>query len=890
MADQTQRLEIATVRAEVGSNIVYRFANDAANADQIPTQSGDIKNLKQVVLEIQQDAAEKISISTTIYPSVAAGLAATADQGIFLVQSNDADEIYTVWQNQGGTAVNTGKKALSATAIQTALDASNEAAQAAENAADVATSRTARYLAPSATQPTVRDNGLPLEIGDVWFDTVEQTEYRYTDQGWQANESQQAIADIANEDDSSKGAALLGWDGSRVSSQLDLLKCLRDYSALRAYTGTAKRVQITTPGVAGPFVQLATTVTPNGCTIINDGLGRSWKREGVEVVDVRMAEATGDGKTGETAAFSRAVKSSAATVINTISSKNAKTCEVFVSEGEYLLESIVDTDYNDVVYILAAGAKIINPANLNGRVVRQGVRITHQIQGGTGDGATAFSVSSNTGTGDKSPLLNGFSTGKAAANYADSASKIPYRDVAAIYADSSSIAELINSDTVEYTSTGVIVTGLPVEYFTLRLRRGMLIDTKHAQPWTGIIDSFVIDKENNRATFTLVDGWWQYGASAASTPTSGTGLWVNRTTKLFAMNANTFLNSSVNCDMASGYELGTYNNRQDASQLGDMSRHVWGWDSVSGGAYRGQAAYMARGKWLNGYVSRNADRHFVATDANWNSVFAVQSNGSMELGSTVTASSWYQDMHTSGVVNDYDTRILATGGSATAGSGNLSFYAANLLTYGTLRPGLDNSISCGTAAYRFTQFFAATATIGTSDETLKQNIEEIPEVVLDAWSDVEFQQYKFKEAVAEKGEKARIHVGVIAQKVKLAFESRGLDPFAYGILCFDEWQARPEEVRKWDDQYEAIIIEEAVSVTHDAIGDEPPEIEVVKPAVMEYRLVKEAGQEVVMPALEAGSRYGVRYEEALVLESALMRRTTKRLENRIFEIESFLRG
>lgn len=67
MADQTQRLEIATVRAEVGSNIVFRFASDAANADKIPTQSGDIQSLKQIVLEIQQDAADKISISTTIY-------------------------------------------------------------------------------------------------------------------------------------------------------------------------------------------------------------------------------------------------------------------------------------------------------------------------------------------------------------------------------------------------------------------------------------------------------------------------------------------------------------------------------------------------------------------------------------------------------------------------------------------------------------------------------------------------------------------------------------------------------------------------------------------------------------------------------------------------------
>ncbi|WP_405124346.1 hypothetical protein [Pseudomonas alloputida] len=238
MADQTQRLEIATVRTEVGSNIVYRFANDAAAAGPIPTESGGIQNLKQVILEIQAEAAEKISISTTIYPTVAAGLGATANQGIFLVQSDDANEIYAVWKNEEGTAVNTGKTALSATAIQTALDASNEAAQAAEDAADVATTRTARYLAPSATPPVVRDDGLPLQVGDVWFNTVDQSEYRYTDNGWRANDSLQAVADL------------------REELEPDQVRKLATYSALRNYTGSYKFVEITQKGIDGLFVAL----------------------------------------------------------------------------------------------------------------------------------------------------------------------------------------------------------------------------------------------------------------------------------------------------------------------------------------------------------------------------------------------------------------------------------------------------------------------------------------------------------------------------------------------------------------------------------------------------------------------------------------------------------
>lgn len=209
MADQTQRLEIATVRAEVGSNIVFRFSNDAAAAAPIPTESGDIQNLKQVILEIQAEAAEKISISTTIYPTVAAGLSATADQEIFLVQSDDANEIYTVWKNEAGSAVNTGKTALSATAIQTALDASNEAAQAAEEAADTATSRTAGFLAPSAVPPVVRDNGLPLQQGDRYFNTEEQAEYIYKDGGWAANDSEQAIQDLIAEISEDSGPSLI---------------------------------------------------------------------------------------------------------------------------------------------------------------------------------------------------------------------------------------------------------------------------------------------------------------------------------------------------------------------------------------------------------------------------------------------------------------------------------------------------------------------------------------------------------------------------------------------------------------------------------------------------------------------------------------------------------
>lgn len=57
MADQAQRLEAATVKAENGSDILSRFSNDAVEAPPILTESGPIPNLKQVIASIHGEGA-----------------------------------------------------------------------------------------------------------------------------------------------------------------------------------------------------------------------------------------------------------------------------------------------------------------------------------------------------------------------------------------------------------------------------------------------------------------------------------------------------------------------------------------------------------------------------------------------------------------------------------------------------------------------------------------------------------------------------------------------------------------------------------------------------------------------------------------------------------------
>jgi hypothetical protein len=311
MADQTQRLEIATVKAEVGSNILYLFANAAETAGLIETESGEIKNLKQIIADLQEDAAEKISVATTIFPTAAAGLAATADGGIFLVQSAETDEIFSVWKNEAGAAVNTGKTAMSSQAIQDALTASSEAAQAAEQAADIATTRTSGFLSPSTNAPTVRDDGLPLQVGDRYFNTEEQWEYIYKAEGWLANDSLAAIAglesDLASSSDPARGASQVGFEGGTVADALIAGRKLANYTALRNYSGRATRIEVTQGGIAGVFNRLGDSaghVDNSGTTIVG---AYAWGRDYGIDVDPAWFGAVGNGIADDGPAFTGAL-------------------------------------------------------------------------------------------------------------------------------------------------------------------------------------------------------------------------------------------------------------------------------------------------------------------------------------------------------------------------------------------------------------------------------------------------------------------------------------------------------------------------------------------------------------------------------------------------------
>ena len=101
----------------------------------------------------------------------------------------------------------------------------------------------------------------------------------------------------------------------------------------------------------------------------------------------------------------------------------------------------------------------------------------------------------------------------------------------------------------------------------------------------------------------------------------------------------------------------------------------------------------------------------------------------------------------------------------------------------------DDAIDLGDASARFDDIFATNTSISTSDKNEKQDIEELSEAekkVAVACKSL-LRKYKWKKAVTEKSDKARIHFGIIAQDLEDAFKAEGLDASKYAMFCSDTW-------------------------------------------------------------------------------------------------------
>lgn len=139
----------------------------------------------------------------------------------------------------------------------------------------------------------------------------------------------------------------------------------------------------------------------------------------------------------------------------------------------------------------------------------------------------------------------------------------------------------------------------------------------------------------------------------------------------------------------------------------------------------------------------------------------------------------------------------------------------------------------------------------TSDQRYKQQITEIDDKLLDAWQDVDLVQFKYNDAVDQKGkDKARLHTGYVVQQIDEACKSHGVDISTYGLYCHEEYPEETEEVE-----------------VEQADGTKKKETRVIR---------------------EASEHYSLRYTEIYAIECAYLRRENSRLKENLASLEERL--
>ena len=170
----------------------------------------------------------------------------------------------------------------------------------------------------------------------------------------------------------------------------------------------------------------------------------------------------------------------------------------------------------------------------------------------------------------------------------------------------------------------------------------------------------------------------------------------------------------------------------------------------------------------------------------------------------------------------------------------------------------DNNIDLGRSGDRFQTLFATTSSINTSDKNEKQDIEELTDVEkrVAVVAKSLLRKYRWKDAVAKKGDKARIHFGIISQDLQDAFTAESLDASRYGMFCSDTWWEKEISV-------DAVEAKDAVykEVT-DSDGNKTNEFISAEVEAQDAYTYIDTKQEATTGYTEK-TRLGVRYSELL---------------------------
>jgi len=177
----------------------------------------------------------------------------------------------------------------------------------------------------------------------------------------------------------------------------------------------------------------------------------------------------------------------------------------------------------------------------------------------------------------------------------------------------------------------------------------------------------------------------------------------------------------------------------------------------------------------------------------------------------------------------------------------------------------DNACNLGGGGGRFTDIYATNGTIQTSDRNEKQQIASLTDAEMTAAKAISalYKTFKWNDSVAENGDNARTHTGVIAQEAETALIDAGLDAGDYAFFISTTW---------WETQTDVPAVE----------ADEENGIEAA--AAYTRTDTYDTAEEAPEGSTER-NRKGIRYPELLAFVGAATEQRLASIETRLTALE-----
>lgn len=305
---------------------------------------------------------------------------------------------------------------------------------------------------------------------------------------------------------------------------------------------------------------------------------------------------------------------------------------------------------------------------------RGGTGVQCKTHGSYENAAAAWVIANDP---DGRPQVNGFNTDSQLATYAD-------RDSVAFFTSNLAPAPTQIVMASSFTkASATLVSPARAEVVA-----GMIVDTNDRPKYSARITAISADR------MTLaVSGWYRAGnVAAAQIPKGKPTLYINPTTKIWALNANATIMASSLASRAVVAEFGILNNKGPLT-YGDGSagpdggaNQIGGVDVTSLGTYPGGFGYIARGDIWRGFVSRGQEQYgFVVEDGKQNpavgfvseatsgvpfsarpggaKVFEVDRVGGLDLGNQTSAIAPTIRLYSDGTATPTTRLSVDTGGN-----------------------------------------------------------------------------------------------------------------------------------------------------------------------------------------------------------------------------------